>query len=88
MVEISASAGYLLSEFFSPITNLREDVYGYKNENGMTYPLEVLAAVRDAVGEYPVLVKVSAAQMVEGGYELTDTLMFCKKAVDAGWNER
>ena len=50
----------------------------------MTYPLEVLAAVRDAVGEYPVLVKVSAAQMVEGGYELTDTLMFCKKAVDAG----
>lgn len=84
MVEISASAGYLLSEFFSPITNLREDVYGYKNENGMTYPLEVLAAVRDAVGEYPVLVKVSAAQMVEGGYELTDTLMFCKKAVDAG----
>ena len=80
MVEVSASAGYLLSEFFSPLSNLREDTYGYKNENGITYPLEVLAAVREAVGEYPVLVKVSAAQMVEGGYELTDTLRFCKKA--------
>ena len=32
MVEVSASAGYLLSEFFSPVTNLREDEYGYKNK--------------------------------------------------------
>lgn len=84
MVEVSASAGYLLSEFFSPLSNLREDTYGYKNENGITYPLEVLAAVREAVEEYPVLVKVSAAQMVEGGYELADTLRFCKKAEEAG----
>lgn len=83
-VEVSASAGYLLSEFFSPITNLREDEYGYQHENGMTYPLEVLAEIRKAVGDYPVLVKVSAAQMVEGGYELADTLRFCKKAEDAG----
>lgn len=45
----------------------------------MTYPLEVLAAVRAAVGDFPILVKVSAAQMVEGGYELTDTLRFCKR---------
>ncbi|MGM9915837.1 oxidoreductase [Anaerotignum sp.] len=84
MVEVSASAGYLLSEFFSPLSNLREDAYGCKNENGITYPLEVLAAVREAVEEYPVLVKVSAAQMVEGGYELADTLRFCKKAEEAG----
>ena len=84
MVEVSASAGYLLSEFFSPITNLREDEYGYKNENGVTYPLEVLAAVRETVGDYPILVKVSASQMVEGGYELVDTVRFCKKAQDAG----
>ena len=66
IVEVSASAGYLLSEFFSPLTNQRTDVYGYQTENGMTYPLEVLAAVRAAVGDFPILVKVSAAQMVEG----------------------
>lgn len=84
LVEVSASAGYLLSEFFSPITNLREDEYGYKNENGVKYPLEVLAAIREAVGEYPVLVKVSAAQMVEDGYELVDMVRFCKKAEDTG----
>ena len=84
LVEVSASAGYLLSEFFSPVTNLREDEYGYKNENGTKFPLEVLAEIRNAVGDYPVLVKVSAAQMVENGYELADTVRFCKKAEDAG----
>ncbi len=84
MVEVSASAGYLLSEFFSPLTNQREDVYGYKNENGIKFPMEVLEEIRNTVGEYPVLVKVSAAQMVEGGYELVDTVRFCKKAEDAG----
>ncbi len=95
VVEVSASAGYLLSEFFSPLTNQRTDTYGYETESGMTYPLEVLAAVRAAVGDLPILLKVSAAQMVEGGYELTDTLRFCKKAeemidgvtVTGGWHE-
>ena len=81
-VEVSASAGYLLSEFFSPVTNLREDEYGYKNENGVKFPMEVLAEIRNTVGDYPVLVKVSAAQMVEDGYELADMVRFCKKAED------
>ncbi len=84
LVEVSASAGYLLSEFFSPLTNQRADRYGHHNGNGMTYPLEVLAAIREAVGEYPVLVKLSAEQMVEGGYELADMVRFAKKAEDAG----
>lgn len=84
LVEVSASAGYLLSEFFSPLTNQRQDQYGYGTESGMTYPLEVLAEIRKAVGDFPILVKVSAAQMVEGGYELTETLQFCKKAEEAG----
>ncbi|MDO4530473.1 MAG: FAD-dependent oxidoreductase, partial [Bacillota bacterium] len=84
LIEVSASAGYLLSEFFSPITNLREDAYGFQNENGMRFPIEVLEEIRKTVGAYPMLVKVSAAQMVEGGYELADMVRFCKKAEDAG----
>ena len=96
-VEISASAGYLLSEFLSPITNLRKDKYGMEEDKGMTYPLEVLQAVRESVGDYPVLIKVSGAQMLDGGYELTDTIVFCRKAeqegfidaitVTGGWHE-
>lgn len=85
MIEVSASAGYLLSEFFSPITNLRTDEYGYAKEGGTGYPLEVLSEIRQEVGDFPVLVKVSASQMVENGYELADTLRFCKAAQDNGY---
>lgn len=84
-VEISASVGYLLSEFLSPLTNLRQDAYGYAQEKGMTFPLMVLQAVREAVAEYPVLLKVSGAQMLDGGYGLEDTILFCKKAKEAGY---
>ena len=96
-VEISASAGYLLSEFLSPLTNFRKDRYGYAENKGMTFPLMVLQAVRDAVGNYPILLKVSGAQMLDGGYGLEDTIHFCKKAKEAeyidaitvtgGWHE-
>lgn len=94
-VEISVSAGYLLSEFLSPLTNQRQDSYGYSIEKGMIYPLEVIQAVRESVGDYPVLMKVSGAQMLEGGYDLTDTIVFCRKAepwidaitVTGGWHE-
>lgn len=94
-VEISASAGYLLSEFLSPITNLRQDAYGYSTNRGMNYPLEVIQAVHGQVGDYPMLIKVSGAQMVEGGYGLEDTISFCRLAseyidgvtVTGGWHE-
>lgn len=84
-IEVSVSAGYLLSEFLSPLTNFRTDVYGYATEKGMRYPWEVLQAIRDAVTDYPILMKVSGAQMMEGGYTLSDTTIFCQRAVKAGW---
>ncbi|WMI80236.1 oxidoreductase [Anaerotignum sp. MB30-C6] len=94
-IEISASAGYLLSEFLSPITNLRTDAYGYKINKGMNYPLEVIAFIREKVGDFPILLKVSGAQMVEGGYGLEDTISFCRMTsehidgitVTGGWHE-
>jgi N-methyl-L-proline demethylase len=49
-VEISAWAGHLLEEFLSPALNLREDEYGGSMENRIRFPLEVIAAVRAAVG--------------------------------------
>lgn len=94
-IEISASAGYLLSEFISPLTNLRKDLYGYENNKGMTYPLEVIRSVREKTRELPILLKVSGAQMLDGGYGLEDTISFCRLAseyidcvtVTGGWHE-
>ena len=50
-VEISAWAGHLLEEFLTPALNHREDEYGGSMENRVRFPLEVIAAVRAAVGD-------------------------------------
>ena len=50
-VEISAWAGHLLDEFLTPALNHREDEYGGSLENRIRFPLEVIAAVRAAVGD-------------------------------------
>lgn len=94
-VEISCSAGYLLSQFFSPRTNQRADAYGGSFENRMKFPLAVISEVRAAVGDdYPVILRVSAGDML-GGYGVADTIALVRKAEDdidavnvtGGWHE-
>ncbi|HWQ78713.1 MAG TPA: FAD-dependent oxidoreductase [Anaerovoracaceae bacterium] len=94
-VEISCSAGYLLSQFFSPLTNRRTDEYGGDPESRMRFPLEVIREVRNAVGAgYPVILRVSAGDML-GGYGIRDTVALVKAAeefidavnVTGGWHE-
>ena len=48
-VEILGGAGYLISQFFSPVTNLRKDRYGGSFENRMRFGIEVVQKVRAAV---------------------------------------
>lgn len=94
-VEISCSAGYLLSQFFSPLTNQRIDEYGGSEENRMRFPLEVIREVRHSVGgDFPVILRVSASDML-GGYGIQDTLKLIREAetyldavnVTGGWHE-
>jgi len=94
-VEISCSAGYLLTQFLSPRTNRRTDEYGGNLENRMRFPLEVIKSVRESVGkDYPVILRVSASDML-GGYGIEDTIELVKKAeryldainVTGGWHE-
>lgn len=94
-VEISCSAGYLLSQFFSPFTNKRSDEYGGNLENRMRFPVSVVKEVRRAVGgDYPVILRVSAGDML-GGYGIRDTVTLIQKTeeyldavnVTGGWHE-
>ena len=66
-VEISASAGYLISQFLSPLTNLRRDEYGGDFEKRVRFALEILSAVREAVGaDYPIIVRIAGNDFVAG----------------------
>ncbi|KJS12534.1 MAG: NADH:flavin oxidoreductase [Peptococcaceae bacterium BRH_c8a] len=96
-VEVIASAGYLVSQFLSPVTNLREDEYGGDFERRMKFGLDVAARVRDAVGpDYPVLFRVGGSDYMPGGNTNREIAAFCarleKEGVDAfnvtgGWHE-
>ncbi len=84
-VEISGSAGYLISQFLSPLTNLREDEYGGSFENRCRFPLEVIAAVRRAVGDdYTVLLRYGAHTLVPGAGSSEDCRRFAVLAARAG----
>lgn len=85
MVEISASAGYLLCQFLSPLTNLRTDEFGGSFENRCRVPVMVIKAVREAVGaDYPVAIRVAGNDFVEGSCNNDDAVAFCKVAEAAG----
>ena len=67
-VEIHAAHGFLLSQFLSPLFNRRHDAYGGSIQNRMRLLMEVIEAVRGAVGPFfPVGVKLNATDQLEGG---------------------
>jgi 2,4-dienoyl-CoA reductase-like NADH-dependent reductase (Old Yellow Enzyme family) len=84
-VQIHAAHTYLLSQFLSPYFNRRDDEYGGSLENRARAVIEVLAAVRAAVGrDYPVLVKVNSADFLAGGLEEADSAEACRLLACAG----
>ena len=74
-VEIHMAHGYLPHQYMSPFSNRREDRYGGSLANRMRFPLEVLAAVRAAVGPDAIVgIRLSAEEGVPGGLELADNV--------------
>lgn len=72
-VEIHGSTGYMFTAFMSPYTNQRTDEYGGSLENRMRFPLEVIDAVREAVGrDFIVGIRVPGDELVPGGLTLAD----------------
>ncbi len=67
-VELIGSAGYLVAEFLSKAVNHRTDAYGRGIVGRTRFLLEILDAIREAVGEnYPVMVRLSGADFIPGG---------------------
>jgi len=84
-VEVLAGTGYLISEFLSPLTNQRTDDYGGSLENRMRFGLEVLLAVRKAVGnDYPVVFRVNGNDFMPGGNNRLELKAFARALANAG----
>ena len=96
-VEVLAGTGYLISEFFSPLTNQRTDEYGGSPSKRMRFGIEVAWAIREAVGPgYTVIFRIAGNDFMAGGNTNKEAAQFAymleQHGVDAfsvtgGWHE-
>lgn len=79
LVEIHGAHGYLLTNFFSPTTNHRTDLYGGSLENRMRIYVEILRDVRKKVGpDFPVTIRLSGTDYEPDGFPIEDTIELAK----------
>jgi 2,4-dienoyl-CoA reductase-like NADH-dependent reductase (Old Yellow Enzyme family) len=85
VVELHGAHGYLINEFLSPLSNKRTDEYGGVFENRIRLLLEVTAAVQQVwPAEYPLFVRISATEWVEGGWTGGDSVALAKILKEKG----
>ncbi len=85
VIEVHAVHGYLLTQFFSPQTNHRDDEYGGSLENRARFLRRVVRRVREVVGpDYPLICRFSADERVPGGASIEDNLQLARWLADDG----
>jgi 2,4-dienoyl-CoA reductase-like NADH-dependent reductase (Old Yellow Enzyme family) len=84
-VEIHAAHGYLLHQFYSPLSNDRKDDYGGSFENRIRLLLRVTQAIRKTLPQtLPLLVRISATDWKEGGWNLQQSIELCRRLKGLG----
>lgn len=98
-IELETNSGYLYGQFWSPLTNKREDEYGCQSmENRNRFIVETLTAIREAVGpDYPLQLRVSGSDLLKGGCTGDDIADICEYldktglvdcfSITAGWHD-
>lgn len=85
VIELHCAHGYLLHQFLSPLSNTRDDEYGGSLENRCRLPLRIAKTVRDIwPQQWPVFVRISATDWVEGGWELDQSIQLSRWLKDVG----
>jgi NADPH2 dehydrogenase len=84
-VEIHSAHGYLLNQFLSPLTNKRTDEYGGDISNRIRIHLQVIQAIRTAVGpDFPIQVRLGASDYTEDGTTIEDSKIAARAFEKAG----
>ena len=79
MLMVHGGHGWLINQFLSPMFNKREDEYGGPIENRARFAIEVLKAIREAVGPFfPLEFRMSGAEFVDEGYGIEEGIEIAK----------
>ena len=85
LIEIHGAHGYLINQFLSGFSNIREDAYGGTVAARTRFAKEIVEEVRRRVGpEYPISFKISAEEYIDGGLTTPESIEILKILVDAG----
>lgn len=84
LIEIHAAHGYLIHQFLSPLSNTRKDEFGGSLENRSRLLTEIIKAIRSEHPELPLLVRFSATDYSEGGWDLQQTIQVAQKCKELG----
>ena len=84
-IEIMGSEGYFITQMLNKRTNKRDDEFGGSYENRMRFPLEVVKAVRQQVGEdFIVMFRLSMLDLVEDGSTMEEVIVLAQALEQAG----
>jgi 2,4-dienoyl-CoA reductase-like NADH-dependent reductase (Old Yellow Enzyme family) len=83
-VEVHGAHFYLLSAFLSSYTNRREDEYGGSTKNKAKFTVDVIQRIREALGDYPIILRINGMENVEDGITLEEGIQISKIAETAG----
>jgi len=84
-IMIHSGTGYLPAQFLSPLINKRPDEYGINNKMGAEFLLELVdVSINYAGTDYPIIVRMSGDQKVDGGYGVAAAILVCKMLQQSG----
>jgi len=79
IIELHFAHGYLVHEFYSPISNQRKDKYGGSLENRCRIAIEIAKSVREAIPDgTPLFARISSTDWVEGGWDIDQSVQLAK----------
>ena len=96
-VEITGTAGYIVNQFLSPLTNQRRDRYGGSFNNRLRFIIETIESIKGKTGQdFPLIYRTCGADFIEGGLTQSDYQLIVREAekagidavgVNGGWHE-
>lgn len=83
-VQLHSAHGYLLNQFYSPLSNKRNDEYGSSLANRLKVHIDIIKLIRLHLGNFPISLRLGACDYIDGGNTLDDAILAAKMLEDAG----